>query len=64
MKMFFSQSKIIRVLNLWQKNEVFTPDIIHPLFDMADPNHPIHRELAEIQARNGVEISNKGLSSS
>uniref|UniRef100_A0A8D8LYL8 Splicing factor, arginine/serine-rich 15 n=1 Tax=Cacopsylla melanoneura TaxID=428564 RepID=A0A8D8LYL8_9HEMI len=52
------KSKIIRVLNLWQKNEVFTPDVIHPLFDMADPNHPIHRELAELQARNGVD--NKG----
>ncbi|KAI5700018.1 hypothetical protein M8J75_012856 [Diaphorina citri] len=55
------KSKIIRVLNLWQKNEVFTPDIIHPLFDMADPNHPIHRELAEIQARNGVENSKGGI---
>jgi RNA-binding protein 16 len=32
------QSKIIRVLNLWQKNQVFTADIIQPIFDLADPN--------------------------
>lgn len=33
---FFSlQSKIVRVLNLWQKNAVFKSDIIQPLLDMA-----------------------------
>uniref|UniRef100_A0A8C4NM72 SR-related CTD associated factor 8 n=1 Tax=Eptatretus burgeri TaxID=7764 RepID=A0A8C4NM72_EPTBU len=29
------KSKIVRVLNLWQKNVVFTSDIIQPLLDMA-----------------------------
>lgn len=26
------------MLNLWQKNQVFTADIIQPIFDLADPN--------------------------
>lgn len=29
------QSKVIRVLNLWQKNAVFTTDVIQPIFDLA-----------------------------
>uniref|UniRef100_A0A3Q2YZU6 CID domain-containing protein n=1 Tax=Hippocampus comes TaxID=109280 RepID=A0A3Q2YZU6_HIPCM len=29
------KSKIVRVLNLWQKNAVFKSDIIQPLLDMA-----------------------------
>ncbi|KAL1419283.1 hypothetical protein MTO96_005370 [Rhipicephalus appendiculatus] len=29
--------KIVRVLNLWQKNQVFPPDVIQPLLDMASP---------------------------
>lgn len=33
---FFHQSKILRVLNLWQKNGVFDMDIIQPLMDMAN----------------------------
>lgn len=32
---FFQQSKIVRVLNLWQKNGVFKIEIIQPLLDMA-----------------------------
>lgn len=32
---FVSQSKIVRVLNLWQKNGVFKIEIIQPLLDMA-----------------------------
>lgn len=31
----FRQSKIVRVLNLWQKNGVFKIEIIQPLLDMA-----------------------------
>ncbi|KAL0276144.1 UNVERIFIED_CONTAM: hypothetical protein PYX00_003778 [Menopon gallinae] len=47
------KGKIIRVLNLWQKNSVFTPDVIQPLFDqLADPNNPIHRET--VTASNGL----------
>uniref|UniRef100_A0A8D3DBR8 CID domain-containing protein n=1 Tax=Scophthalmus maximus TaxID=52904 RepID=A0A8D3DBR8_SCOMX len=30
------KTKIVRVLNLWQKNGVFDMDIIQPLMDMAD----------------------------
>lgn len=37
------KSKIIRVLNLWQKNNVFAPDVIQPLFDLANPSHPIYQ---------------------
>lgn len=29
------QPKIIRVLNLWQKNDIYTPDIIQPLMSLA-----------------------------
>ncbi|KAK6636800.1 hypothetical protein RUM43_010463 [Polyplax serrata] len=50
------KGKIIRVLNLWQKNSVFTPDVIQPLFDqLADPNNPIHRE--NLAASNGLNTS-------
>lgn len=38
------KSKVIRVLNLWQKNAVFPPEVIQPLFDLVDPNHPVHKE--------------------
>lgn len=50
------QSKIIRVLNLWQKNQVFAPEVIQPLFDLANPNHPIHKELSAstTAANNGL----------
>ena len=35
------QSKLIRVLNLWQKNNVFTSAIVQPLLDLvADANNP------------------------
>ncbi|CAK1555286.1 unnamed protein product [Leptosia nina] len=40
---------IIRVLNLWQKNNVFSPEVIQPLLDMADPNHPLHLEIQQQQ---------------
>ena len=45
---FLFQSKVIRVLNLWQKNHVFGEDVIQPLFDLADPNHPIQKEVANL----------------
>lgn len=32
---FTLQSKIVRVLNLWQKNGVFKIEVIQPLLDMA-----------------------------
>lgn len=39
------KSRVIRVLNLWQKNEVFTADIIGPLFDLANPNSETYRSM-------------------
>lgn len=45
------------MLNLWQKNQVFAPDVIQPLFDLADPNHPIHKELNNAVA-NGMPTQN------
>ncbi|XP_063534977.1 SR-related and CTD-associated factor 4 [Cydia strobilella] len=44
-----NKGNIIRVLNLWQKNNVFGPEVIQPLMDMADPNHPLHQEIQQQQ---------------
>ncbi|KAK5650839.1 hypothetical protein RI129_001868 [Pyrocoelia pectoralis] len=52
------KSKVIRVLNLWQKNQVFQPDVIQPLFDLADPNHPVYKEQAITGQSNGVTVQN------
>ncbi|KAL6447499.1 hypothetical protein ACFW04_000014 [Cataglyphis niger] len=57
------KSKVIRVLNLWQKNAVFPPEVIQPLFDLADPNHPIHKEQpvnsnGTLNTSSGNNISN------
>uniref|UniRef100_A0A6B2EH07 Putative rna polymerase ii c-terminal domain-binding protein ra4 n=1 Tax=Phlebotomus kandelakii TaxID=1109342 RepID=A0A6B2EH07_9DIPT len=40
------KSKIIRVLNLWLKNNVFSPEVINPLFDFFNPNrtHPMESQ--------------------
>lgn len=51
------QSKVIRVLNLWQKNAVFPPEVIQPLFDMADVSHPKYKEVSQF-------INSRGQSSS
>lgn len=48
------KSKIIRVLNLWQKNNVFAPEVIQPLFDLADPNHPIYQNQNATQDPNNA----------
>jgi len=48
------KSKVIRVLNLWQKNNVFDSELIQPLFDLADPNHPVHKEQAALAPSNGI----------
>ncbi|KAL5010493.1 hypothetical protein ScPMuIL_012798 [Solemya velum] len=43
------KSKVIRVLNLWQKNGVFLSEVIQPLLDLAtDPTNP---ELVAIAQR-------------
>ena len=39
------KSKVIRVLNLWQKNNVFPSDAIQPLFDLANPQSEIFKKL-------------------
>lgn len=46
------KSRIIRVLNLWQKNNVFKSEVIQPIFDLADPNHPIYHQMPPIGAGN------------
>ncbi|XP_052888222.1 SR-related and CTD-associated factor 8 [Anopheles moucheti] len=55
------KSKIIRVLNLWQKNMVFLPEVIQPLFDLANPDHPIHQQynaqVLQEQGANGLNPS-------
>ncbi|XP_054281931.1 uncharacterized protein LOC128999435 [Macrosteles quadrilineatus] len=52
------KSKVIRVLNLWQKNNVFDSEQIQPLFDLADPNHPIHKEQQALAPSNGIAPAN------
>ncbi|XP_017027392.1 uncharacterized protein Isha isoform X4 [Drosophila kikkawai] len=47
------KSRIIRVLNLWQKNNVFKSEVIQPIFDLADPNHPIYHQMPPIGAGGG-----------
>ncbi|XP_075227994.1 insulator su(Hw) mRNA adaptor isoform X2 [Lycorma delicatula] len=56
------KSKVIRVLNLWQKNNVFESDVIQPLFDLADPTHPIHKEQGNTS--NGLTTKNTSTSNS
>ena len=41
------KSKIIRVLNLWQKNEVFVSEVIQPLFDLANPNSELSKQMED-----------------
>ncbi|XP_023037676.1 SR-related and CTD-associated factor 4 isoform X2 [Drosophila willistoni] len=47
------KSRIIRVLNLWQKNNVFKSDVIQPIFDLADPNHPIYHQMPPVGVGGG-----------
>jgi hypothetical protein len=34
---------------LWQKNNVFAPEVIQPLFDLANPDHPVHQAFMQQQ---------------
>ncbi|XP_059608121.1 SR-related and CTD-associated factor 4 [Phlebotomus argentipes] len=56
------KSKIIRVLNLWLKNSVFSPEVINPLFDFFNPNrqHPLEGHAAS----QGIGVTNGMTSSS
>ena len=47
------KSKVIRVLNLWQKNEVFLSEIIQPLFDLANPNSELSKKMEDQLAGGG-----------
>ncbi|XP_017092620.1 uncharacterized protein Isha isoform X3 [Drosophila bipectinata] len=47
------KSRIIRVLNLWQKNNVFKSEVIQPIFDLADPNHPIYHQMPPLNSSGG-----------
>ncbi len=42
------KSKVIRVLNLWQKNQVFPSEVIQPLFDLANPNSELTRQMEDL----------------
>lgn len=42
------KNKIVRVLNLWQKNGVFSTHVIQPLLDMADSNSVFNNQSAEL----------------
>lgn len=49
--------KIVRVLNLWQRNSVFTTDVIQPLLDMANPNVSIKSESNQVSdGKNDPEV--------
>ncbi|XP_070499881.1 SR-related and CTD-associated factor 8 isoform X2 [Chironomus tepperi] len=56
------KSKIIRVLNLWQKNNVFAPEVIQPLFDLANPDHPVHQNFLAQQQQNQQQNDMSALS--
>jgi hypothetical protein len=46
------------VLNLWQKNNVFAPEVIQPLFDLANPDHPVHQAFMQQQTSGQADMSN------
>ena len=52
-------SQIIRVLNLWQKNAVFTAEVISPLFDLANPNSELARKVEEQVKAGLTTVPNK-----
>ncbi|XP_041109733.1 SR-related and CTD-associated factor 8-like isoform X2 [Polyodon spathula] len=55
-KVLTEKSKIVRVLNLWQKNNVFKSDIIQPLLDMAAGLPPPN--LTPVIASTAATVSN------
>ena len=49
--------KIVRVLNLWQRNSVFSTDVIQPLLDMANPNISIKTDPSQVSdGKNDPEV--------
>lgn len=63
---FEDRPKIVRVLNLWQKNNVFPSEVIQPLLDMANPNAPAFQQTPPSGNDNAANISvkHKGMDSS
>jgi hypothetical protein len=35
------------VLNLWQHHKHFPAEVVQPLIDLANPDHPFHKEVEE-----------------
>lgn len=50
------------MLNLWQKNNVFAPEVIQPLFDLANPDHPVHQNFLQQQQQNQQQNDMSALS--
>ena len=44
------------MLNLWQKNEVFASEVIQPLFDLANPNSELSKQMEDQASKTGVSI--------
>ena len=59
----YFQSRVIRVLNLWQKNEVFASEVIQPLFDLANPNSELSKQMEEQVSKAGISIQKSSGSS-
>ena len=47
------KSRVIRVLNLWQKNNVFPSEVIQPLFDLANPKSDLAIAMEEAAKASG-----------
>ncbi|XP_067125009.1 SR-related and CTD-associated factor 4 isoform X2 [Centruroides vittatus] len=62
---FEDRPKIVRVLNLWQKNNVFPSEVIQPLLDMANPNAPVFQQTPPSGNENSgsISVKHKGMDS-
>lgn len=49
---------------MWQKNNVFAPEVIQPIFDLANPDHPIHQQIQNQSAQDISLLSNGQMSDS
>ena len=43
-------------MNLWQKNEVFVSEVIQPLFDLANPNSDLSKQMDEQVSKPGGSL--------
>ena len=51
------------MLNLWQKNEVFASEVIQPLFDLANPNSELSKQMEDQVSKAGIAIQKSSGSS-